>query len=149
LPFENFCSLIKETGADRYIKKLFTTKLHYIMFIAQIAQVQSIRALADRVKNDTDLQDNLKLDSISGSQLSRRLKEMSCDFWRTVFTQVARIAMQKTNSHSSAPHADRINIIDASTITLCLNSYLRADYRKAKAGVNLKMDDEARNNKIP
>ena len=119
------------------------------MFIAQIAQVQSIRALADRVKNDTDLQDNLKLDSISGSQLSRRLKEMSCDFWRTVFTQVARIAMQKTNSHSSAPHADRINIIDASTITLCLNSYLRADYRKAKAGVNLKMDDEARNNKIP
>lgn len=138
LPFENFCSLIKEAGVDRYIKKLFTTKLLYIMFIAQIAQVESLRALADRVKNDADLQANLKLDSISASQLSRRLKEMESSFWETVFTQVAQIAMQKTTNHLSAtPHADRIHIIDASTITLCLNSYLWADYRKTKAGVKI------------
>jgi len=101
-PYEKFRSLIKDTGADRYIKKLFTTKLLYVMFIAQIAQIESIRALADRVTNDIDLQANLKLDSISASQLSRRLKEMSSDFWGTVFTQVAKIAMQKTNNHLSA-----------------------------------------------
>ena len=64
-PYEKFCSLIKDTGTDRYIKKLFTTKLLYIMFIAQIAQIESLRALADRVTTDIDLQDNLKLDSIS------------------------------------------------------------------------------------
>ena len=45
-----------------------------------------------------------------------RLKEMSSDFWGTVFTQVAKIAVQKTtNSLSAAPNADRIHIIDAST----------------------------------
>jgi len=78
------------------------------MFIAQIAQIESIRALADRVKNDIDLQDNLKLDSISASQLSRRLKEMSSDFWGNVFTQVAKIAMQKTTNHLSAtPNPDK------------------------------------------
>jgi len=137
-PFEKFRSLIKDTGADRYIKKLFTFKLLYIMFIAQIAQIESIRALADRVKNDINLQDNLKLDSISASQLSRRLKEMSSDFWGNVFTQVAKIAMQKATNHLSAtPNADRIHIIDASTVTLCLNSYLWADYRKTKAGVKI------------
>ena len=137
-PYEKFRSLIKDTGADRYIKKLFTTKLLYIMLIAQIAQIESIRALADRVKNDIDLQGNLMLDSISASQLSRRLKEMSSDFWGTVFTQVARIAMQKTTKHlSTTPYADRIHIIDASTITLCLNSYKWADYRKTKAGVKI------------
>ena len=70
LPYEKFHSLIKDTGADRYIKKLFTIKLLYIMFIAQITQIESIRALADRVKNDIDLQANLRLDSISASQLS-------------------------------------------------------------------------------
>lgn len=137
-PYEKFRSLIKDTGADRYIKKLFTTKLLYIMLIAQIAQIESIRALADRVKNDIDLQGNLMLDSISASQLSRRLKEMSSDFWGTVFTQVARIAIQKTTKHLSAtPYADRVHIIDASTITLCLNSYKWADYRKTKAGVKI------------
>lgn len=137
-PYEKFHSLIKDTGADRYIKKLFTIKLLYIMFIAQIAQIESLKALADRVTNDIDLKDNLKLDSISASQLSRRLKEMSSDFWGTVFTQVAKIAMQKTtNSLSATPNANRVHIIDASTITLCLNSYLWADYRKTKAGVKI------------
>jgi len=137
-PFEKFCSLIKDTGADRYIKKLFTTKLLYIMFIAQVAQIESIRALAERVTDDIDLQANLKIDSISASQLSRRLKEMESDFWGTVFTQVARIVMEKTTNHLSAtPNADRIHIIDASTITLCLNNYLWADYRKTKAGVKI------------
>jgi len=63
---------------------------------------------------------------------------MSSDFWGTVFTQVAKIAMRKTTNHLSAtPNADRIHIIDASTITLCLNSYLWADYRKTKAGVKI------------
>ena len=91
-PFKKFCSLIKDTGADRYIKKLFTIKLLYIMFIAQIAQIESMRALAGRVKNDSDLQSNLKLDSISTSQLSRRLKEMSSDFWGAVFTPINQIS---------------------------------------------------------
>lgn len=137
-PYEKFRSLIKDTCADRYIKKLFTSKLLYIMFIAQIAQIESIRALAGKVINNIDLQANLKIDSISASQLSRRLKEMSSDFWGAVFTQVARIAMQKTTNHLRAiPNADRVHIIDASTITLCLNSYLWADYRKTKAGVKI------------
>lgn len=137
-PYEKFCSLIKDTGTDRYIKKLFTTKLLYIMFIAQIAQIESIRALADKVKNDIDLQANLKLDSISAAQLSRRLKEMSSDFWGTAFTQVAKIVMKETSNHlSSTPNADRVHIIDASTITLCLNSYIWADYRKTKSGVKI------------
>lgn len=137
-PFKKFRSLIKDNGADRYIKKLFTTKMLYIMFIAQITQTESIRALAEKVTNNIDLQDTLKLDSISAAQLSRRLKEMSSDFWGTAFTQVAKIVMKETTNHlSSTPNADRIHIIDASTITLCLNSYLWADYRKTKAGVKI------------
>ena len=69
-PYEKFISLIKDTDADRYIKKLFAIKLLYIMCVSQIAQIESIRALVDRVTNDIDLQNNLKLDSIGASQLS-------------------------------------------------------------------------------
>lgn len=43
-PYEKFCSLIKDTGTDRYIKKLFTIKLLCLMFIAQVAQIESISA---------------------------------------------------------------------------------------------------------
>ncbi|MFZ5651080.1 MAG: hypothetical protein ACOY4I_09505 [Bacillota bacterium] len=46
--------------------------------------------------------------------------------------------MQKTTNHLIAtPNADRVHIIDASTITLCLNSYNWADCRKTKAGVKI------------
>ncbi|OPX86901.1 MAG: Transposase DDE domain protein [Pelotomaculum sp. PtaB.Bin013] len=43
--------------------------------------------------------------------------------------------MQKTVG--TTPSAERIHIIDASTITLCLSSYKWADYRKTKAGVKI------------
>jgi len=33
-PYEKFCSLIKDSGTDKHIKKLFSIKLLYIMFIA-------------------------------------------------------------------------------------------------------------------
>ncbi|KJS17989.1 MAG: hypothetical protein VR69_02415, partial [Peptococcaceae bacterium BRH_c4b] len=95
-PFEKFYSLIKETAADRYIKKLFVVKLLYIMFIAQITQTEALRALAEMLKDNTDMQESIKLDSISASQLSRRLKEINSDFWGTVFSQVARVVVQKT-----------------------------------------------------
>lgn len=135
-PFEKFYSLIKETSADRYIKKLFVIKLLYIMFIAQITQSEALRELAEMIKNNTDLRESIKLDSISASQLSRRLNEISSDFWGIVFSQVTRVVVQKTTNHA-IPHTDRIHIIDASTITLCLNSYKWADYRKTKAGVKI------------
>lgn len=136
-PFEKFYSLIKEVGADRYIKKLFVIKLLYIMFIAQITQAESLRALAKKIKGNTDLQDSIKLDSISFSQLSRRLGKINSDTWGTAFSQVVRVVIQKTNHLDAIPQADRIHIIDASTITLCLSSYRWADYRKTKAGVKI------------
>jgi hypothetical protein len=58
-PYEKFCSLIKDAGTDRYIKKLFSIKLLYIMFIAQIARIESIREMAQKVTNNIDLQDTL------------------------------------------------------------------------------------------
>jgi hypothetical protein len=136
-PHEDFCSLIKKDNVDKYIKKLFADKLFYIMFIAQTCQVESLRALATRVATDTDLQDALTIDSISASQLSRRLKEVSSDFWGTVFTQVAKTVAKEVTKSSPLPNVDRIHIIDASVITLCLKNYLWADYRKTKAGVKL------------
>lgn len=137
-PYKKFESLIKETGLDKYIKKLFTNKLLYIMLIAQITQVESYRGIADKIKNNVDLQKKLELNSISSSQLSRRLREIKSSFWGTVFTEIARIVTGKTTNHLSAtPNADRIHIIDASTVTLCLNSYKWAEYRKTKAGIKI------------
>ncbi len=46
-PNEKFNALIKDTDADRYIKKLFTAKLLYILLIVQITQIESLRALAE------------------------------------------------------------------------------------------------------
>lgn len=136
-PFESFCAIINENGTDKYIKKLFATKLFYIMFIAQINQVESLRALSAKVSNDINLQNAIALESISAAQISRRLKNISSDFWAAVFTNVAQLVTMKTTGNNQLPKGDRINIIDASTIILCLNSYLWADFRKTKAGVKI------------
>jgi len=68
--------------------------------------------LADKIKNDIELQENLKLDSISVPQLSRKLREIKNDFWETVFSHVAKVVIQKTTNLSTTPYADRIHIMD-------------------------------------
>jgi len=136
-PYKEFCSLVKAKGVDKYVKKLFAPTLFYIMFVAQICQVESLRALSAKVSNNDELQKVLGINSISASQLSRRLNNIDYDHWGTVFTQVASITRKASKKSNPLPFASRINIIDASTITLCLNIYRWADYRSTKAGVKI------------
>ena len=123
---------------DKYIKKLFSAKLFYILFIAQLCQTESLRALSVKVKNDLELQRILELDSISASQLSRRLRDIKDSFWADTFTAVSKEALRHTrpNAHRE-PKGNRIHIIDASTIALCLSKFMWADFRSTKSGIKI------------
>ena len=48
----------------------------YILIVAQLSKVDSLRDLTGKVENNRELQKILKLDSISTSQLSRRLRDI-------------------------------------------------------------------------
>lgn len=137
-PYSEFLRFVTDNKADRYIKKLFTIKLLYILIIGQLCKVDSLRDLAGKVKNNPELQKILKLDSISTSQLSRRLRDIKNTLWADTFTTIAKETLIKTRTSAyREPKENRIHIIDSSTITLCLTKFRWAVFRRTKAGIKI------------
>lgn len=69
---------------DYYSTKLTTELFLKLLPFAQLEEVESLHALGDCLFDD-QLQKGINLDSISISQLSRRLNGMNPDLFQTLF----------------------------------------------------------------
>ena len=89
LDFANFSQEVKRLHLDQYTKKLFTAQWLKLMIYAQSLKVTCLTDLSLHLRENPELQQEVGLDSISTSQLSRKLRAVSPDVLRTVFTQLA------------------------------------------------------------
>lgn len=125
----------KETGEDKYVKKLHSLAFLLIFIDAQLNQRKALRDIVTEIENNEAFQKELGITSISTSQLSRKNNKLSPELLQKMFvdlvTQVSRL---------STPVAGRIGtvkLLDSTTMSLCLSKYKWATYRKTKAGVKL------------
>lgn len=117
---------VKTMKLDYYTKKLTTESFLKLLLFSQLQEVESLHALADCLFDD-QLQKEVDLDSISISQLSRRLNGIHPDlFQRTFLDLVARIHEKTHYSKLSMP----LKIIDSSTLPLNLTNHRWAEFRK-------------------
>ena len=71
-----FLKYLEDQEADKYVKKLTTTQLIQLVSLAQIEQQRSLRDISNSL-NEDELSQVLKLNSISASHFSRRLRDLS------------------------------------------------------------------------
>ncbi|MFC0561990.1 IS4 family transposase, partial [Halalkalibacter alkalisediminis] len=130
---ELFDEQVKTLKLDFYTKKLTTESFLKLLLYAQLEEVESLHALSDCLFND-QLQKGINLDSISISQLSRRLNGMNPDLFQRLFLDlVAQIHAKTHYTKLVMP----LKIIDSSTLPLNLTNHKWAQFRKTKAGVKL------------
>ncbi|EPZ53165.1 IS4 family transposase [Alicyclobacillus acidoterrestris] len=128
---------IKTLGLDRYTKKLDSITFLQLLVFAQLQQIDSLTSLSALLNENQQLQAELGLESISTSQLSRKLRQMDTKFPSSVFQRcVAQIA-RTVGAKKATQALKRMNLIDASTITMCVSQYPWAEFRQTKAGVKL------------
>ncbi len=124
---------VKTMKLDRYTKKLTTDIFLKLLLFAQLQEIESLHALGDSLFDD-QLQKGVDLDSISISQLSRRLNGMNPDIFQLLFLDLVSQIHIKT-------HATKLvmplKIIDSSTLPLNLTNHRWAKFRKTKAGVKV------------
>lgn len=124
---------VEEIEQDKYVKKL-TTKAYLLLFLhAQLHQRQGLREIADDVLHE-DFQRELGLESISAAQLSRKHNRVDSTLLKDIFMHLVR---QIYRLSSSIPNRRDYKIIDSTTISLCLQKYPWAEFRKTKAGMKL------------
>ncbi|ADU31300.1 IS4 family transposase [Evansella cellulosilytica] len=124
---------VKTLKLDFYTKKLTTESFLKLLLYAQLEEVESLHALSDCLFDD-QLQEGINLDSISISQLSRRLNGMNPDLFQRLFLDLVSQIHAKTHYTKLIMP---LKIIDSSTLPLNLTNHKWAKFRKTKAGVKL------------
>ncbi|MCM3068591.1 IS4 family transposase, partial [Priestia flexa] len=128
-----FEETVKTLKLDYYTKKLKTDSFLKLLLFAQLQEVESLHELSDCLFDD-QLQKGIDLDSISISQLSRRLNGINPDLFQRLFLDlVAQIHAKTHYTKLIMP----LKIIDSSTLPLNLTNHKWAKFRKTKAGVKL------------
>ncbi|MBZ9535972.1 DUF4372 domain-containing protein, partial [Cytobacillus oceanisediminis] len=107
-----FEETVKTLKLDYYTKKLKTDSFLKLLLFAQLQEVESLHELSDCLFDD-QLQKGIDLDSISISQLSRRLNGINPDLFQRLFLDlVAQIHAKTHYTKLIMP----LKIIDSSTL---------------------------------
>jgi len=128
---------IESLGVDKYTKKLDTITFAKLFVFAQVKQIDSLTDISAELNESESLQSELNLESISTSQLSRKLRDINPDIFESVFRRCVEQISSQYGAKKSAGKLGRIHLIDSSTISMCLSQYRWADFRRTKAGVKL------------
>jgi hypothetical protein len=128
---------IQSLGVDKYTKKLDSITFTRLFVFAQVKQLPSLHQISGFLNEDEGLQAELGLKSISKSQLSRKLRDINPDLLESVFKRCVTQVIAACGVKAAAKRLGQINLIDSSTITMCLSQYPWAKFIKSKAGVKL------------
>lgn len=130
-------SLIQKQGLDRYVKKFDTIAASKLFIFGQLMQIEHLTDISLQLKNQRKLQKIIGLSSISTSQLSRKWRSLDHTFLEQVYRHVVHQVISRFGVAQTNKKLGNVHLVDASTITLCLNLYRWATYSKHKSAVKL------------
>jgi hypothetical protein len=133
---QNFLNFLSESEVDKYVKKLATPKLIQLMVNAHLEQFKGLREISGCL-NDPDWNQRIELASISHSQIARSLKKLSLSVLDEMFLQAKTQLGQKIGFQRIANHLGNLQLIDSTTVSLCLSGSPWALFRKTKGGVKI------------
>ena len=128
--------LVETHQLNYYTKKLHIASFLKILLFAQLNETESLRAVSETLFSD-DLQQATNLESISFSQLGRRLNQVPTTVFQQVFLDLVMQIHEKTHFEKRRKVTTPLKIIDSSTLPLNLNNHKWAEFRKTKSGIKL------------
>ena len=133
LNFKLFDEQVENFQLNRYTKKLYMASFMKLLLYAQLHETESLRALSDAVFSD-DLQKATGLNSISFSQLGRRLNQIPTEFFQTLFLDLVAQLHQDTHFSTRRKTTTPLKIIDSSTLPLNVTNHRWAGVSKNQIG---------------
>lgn len=133
---EEIQRIFKRHRCDRYSKKLKTAQLIPLLILAQYNQASGNRSVSIDLAFNNNLQRYLKLDSISHSQIFRRLETLPTEALEDMFSVIVS-KVRKSFGNKASQAISGLNLIDSSTITKALTGMEWAKFRDSKAGIKL------------
>ncbi|TDM05122.1 IS4 family transposase, partial [Macrococcus lamae] len=136
IDFKKVSAHVRYLNLDHYTKKLNTCAFIKLLLYSQLFETESLRAVSDSVFSER-LQETLGFESISYSQLSRKLSEVPTEIFKVIFTELLALIQKETHFNQKRKITTPLKIIDSSTLPLNLHHHRWAKFRKTKSGVKL------------
>ncbi|MEW6624391.1 MAG: IS4 family transposase [Bacillota bacterium] len=133
---KHFSGLLQQLEVDKYVKKLTAVKFIVLMVFAQQHQLKSLQEISLSLHNK-NLSRAIKLDSISFSQLSRKLQTMALQTVQSLFKDMVNQVGINTGFKPIRQELGRMYLSDSSIVSLSITRYRWATFRKTKGGVKL------------
>lgn len=121
---------------NKGVKKLTVKTLIALMANAQIQEHPALRDISGSV-NNAHFSQAIGLESISYSTISRRLRELPPTAAEMLMKNVTHEIALKKGYAAVQQKLGKLNLIDSSTISVCLYRYRWAEFRKTKSGIKL------------
>lgn len=132
-----FLEIINQPNIDKYVKKLNVYKFFGALVYAQITDIQGLTQLASTIQDDSNLQEFLRLDTISTSQLSRKQSNLPSSIFEKTYRHLASKILLFSKNPELMHKIQSIYAIDSTTMTLAFSEHQWASFRKTKAGIKL------------
>jgi len=139
LPFssEFLLKQIDALNLDKYVKKLDSATFSKLMIFAQLTHIGSLADISLVLRTCEELQQELELESISASQLSRKLRDLDPHLYELSLNHIIQQVQREYGFQKGTEALGRLNLIDSSTISLCLTRYRWAEFRNTKSGIKM------------
>lgn len=128
--------LIETHQLNTYTKKLHMDSFLKLLLFAQLNETKSMRDVHLKLFSD-ELQQVTGVESISFSQLGRRLNQIPTEVLQQVFLELVGQIHEKSHYAQRRKITTPLKIIDSSTLPLNLNNHKWAEFRKTKSGIKL------------
>src|SRR5690606_19673600 len=109
---------VRDKTLDFRVQKLTAAKLVKLMIEAQLKQHSSYGVLVEHLRSSETFQQYLQLESISSSQVSRKLRALPYTYSQMLFLNAVQKLQQLTKDHKGIPNLGRLRIIDSTELTL-------------------------------
>ncbi|MFD2507361.1 IS4 family transposase [Halalkalibacter alkalisediminis] len=134
---QTFSKLINVIDLDKYVKKLSVYKFFQLLILSQLEETESLTFLSKQVKDQKSYQLELALDTISTSQLSRKLGSLSPKIYEKIFHHLVLKTQATLKQPAIIRDIGRLYVIDSTTMSMSLSQFPWATFRKTKAGIRL------------
>ena len=135
----DFKSVVKGLKADFKVRIFTCYDLFISMLYGQITGCFSVREIETSMRVNKNRLYHAGLKAIKRSTFCDALEKRSYGLFRKVFYDMVEIA-QTIGAKTQKKFKDPLRIIDASIISLCLNRFDWAKYRKAKGAIKIHLN---------
>ena len=122
---------------DKYVKKLGIVPFMKLFIYAQLRQISSLTDISFELNKDPKIQKEIGLDSISKSQLSRKLRDISPKIFDALLRHLIQKVRRKYGVCKGNQKLRKLHLIDSSTITLSLKEHPWAPKNRYTSGIKL------------